>query len=294
MTDKEIDGLAKRIGAFFHNFKDYTFEEFDNTEEDVSARIEQLKYDLTDIEAIDNLIFDITDCDRNLNDSYREEANSLIKNLKNQQRFLEKKAAIRMVSDTGYEVKHAIHIGDKEIIFAEDKSAENGMCWFVGNYTSNDILGQYADCEVSDDYLEAMQEFNGRVAVQIESVKSEMEQSKTPCEVFTAEHCYPNDRSQSIDGKIVAIKADTFRPEYRRGDVQLILVSGGNGAKGNSRGNAVFCYHLNDGKHTRFERYHVQGEVKPEHLPKWAKDKAAEILAEKELPQKKPKDREER
>jgi hypothetical protein len=57
-------------------------------------------------------------------------------------------------------------------------------------------------------------------------------------------------------------------------------VGGGFGAGANSRGNAVFCHHLNNGKQTRFERYDIQGEVKPEHLPKWAKEKAAAIQAE--------------
>ena len=47
----------------------------------------------------------------------------------------------RMVGETGYEVKHAIHIGDKEILLAEDKNAENGVHWFVGDYSNNDIIG---------------------------------------------------------------------------------------------------------------------------------------------------------
>jgi len=41
-----------------------------------------------------------------------------------------------------------------------------------------------------------------------------------------------------------------------------VLVDGGNGSKANPIGRAVYCYHLNDGKHTRFERSDVQGEVR--------------------------------
>ena len=140
-----------------------------------------------------------------------------------------------------------------------------------------------------------MQEFTDRVGKQIEAMKSEINQTKTPCEVFTAEHCYPNDYSKSIDGKVVAIKAGILRPEYRRGEVQIVLVNGGNGARANAHGRAVFCYHLNDGKHTRFDRHDVRGEVKPEFIPKWAAEKVAEIQAEKASPpQRKAKDREER
>jgi hypothetical protein len=185
-------------------------------------------------------------------------------------------------------------VGEKEIVFAEDKDAENGLCWLVGNYTQNAILGQYADCIVSDDYLEAISEFTGRVNTQIETMRGEIAQSKETCELFIAGHCVPHDYGQNIDGKIVAIKAGALRPEYRRGKVQIVLVNGGNGSRANPNGRAVYCYHLNNGQRTRFERHDVQGEIKPEYVPQWAREKAAEIQAEKSAPQKNPKHREDR
>ena len=189
--------------------------------------------------------------------------------------------------DTDYEVKHAIRVGDKEILFAEDKKAENGMCFFVGDYSEKGgIIGEYTDCQVSDDYLEAMQEFTGRVSQQIEATRNAIKEIGLPHELFTAEHCFKNDYSQSIEGKVVAIKADTFRPEYRRGDVQLVLVKSGNGAKENPNGRAVYCYHLNNGKHTRFERYEVLGEVK--ELPAWAVERLAAVKAQIENDRKNP------
>ncbi len=45
----------------------------------------------------------------------------------------------------------------------------------------------------------------------------------------------------------------------------------------NARGSAVFCRNLYDGKDTRYERMDVLGEVKPERMPDWAKEKAAAI-----------------
>lgn len=266
----------------------------DSPAEDCIAEIEVY---LSDLSMVRETIKDIEEIADTFDDHevYVTDVKPLVKGLREIQEKLEAKERIRMVGETDYEVKHAIHVGNKEIVLAEDKTAENGMCWFVGDYTHNDIIGQYADCVACDDYLEAMQLFTGRVTTQIEAMKSEVEQSKTPCEVFTAEHCFPNDYSKSIDGKIVAIKAETLRPEYRRGDVQLVLINGGNGAKANPMGRAVYCYHLNDGEQTRFERYDVQGEVRPEFLPAWAKEKAAAIQAGKTTsPQKKPRDREDR
>jgi len=249
---------------------------------------QMVKETIKDIEEIADIFDD--------HEYYVDEVKPLLYCLREIQGEMEVQQSKRMVSDTNYEVKHAIHVGDKEILFAEDKEAENGMCWFVGDYTENGIIGQYADCQICDDYLEAMQKFTGRVDRQIEAVKSEVSKSELTHKVFTAEHCHRHDYGQSIDGKIVAIKAGILRPEYRRGEIQIVLVDGGAGARANPNGRAVFCYHLSDGKHTRFERHDVQGEVKPEFLPKWAKEKAAEIQAEKGAsnPQKKPKSREER
>jgi len=50
------------------------------------------------------------------------------------------------------------------------------------------------------------------------------------------------------------------------------------GANANARGSAVFCYHLNNGKHTRFERHEVLGVVK--ELPDWAKERLAAVKSQ--------------
>lgn len=218
---------------------------------------------------------------------YVSEVRPLVEGLQRIHKKLEAEQNRRMVSDTGYEVKQSFRVGTQEIIFAENKNAADGMCYFVGNYTENELLGQYANCIASDDYLEAVLDFSDRVSGQVEATKAEIAKIGLPTELFTAEHCYPNDYKQSIGGKIVALKADIFRPEYRRGDVQLILVDGGNGARANPSGRTIFCYHLNDGQRSRFYRQDVQGEVKPECLPLWAKEKADTIMAEQAISRQK-------
>lgn len=278
--NKEIDSIAQRLEDYFYHFKDYTMFDFDLSDEDRKNSIEQRKSDLTDIEAIDKIIFNVNDCNKNFDSSHQSEADALIKLLQEQRAFLVTRQDKRMVGDTDYEVKHAIHVGDKEILFAVDMNADKGLYYLVCNATRNELFEQFADGSGSGDYLEMMKEFIDRVGVQIETVRSEQEQINLPDTIFTAEHCFPNDYKQSIDGKVVAIRADIFRPEYRRGDNQLVLVAKGFGANANARGNAVFCYHLNNGKHTRFERHDVQGEVKPECMPDWAKKGLAAVKAQ--------------
>jgi len=267
--------------------------------EDIPAEdgIAEIEAYLSDPHMVRETIKDIEELTDTFDDHefYVTNVKPLLRGLREIESKLEAEQNRRMVGETNYEVKHAIHVGDKEIVFAEDKNAENGMNWFVGNYTSNDIIGQYADCQVSDDYIESMLEFSNRVGKQIVMMNNESDRSNPPHRVFTAEHCYPNDYGQSIDGKIVAIRAEVLRPEYRRGNAQLVLVGGGNGARANPNGRAVYCYHLNNGEHTRFERHDIQGEVRPEFLPVWAAEKAAEIQAEKAAsPQNNPKNKEAR
>jgi len=237
-------------------------------------------YDTT-VEEIEESLSIASDVDRMMKDiddvcysEYADTANPLLLALEKAKADLSR----RMVGDTGYEVKHAVHIGDKEIIFAVDMNADKGLHYLVCNATRNGLFEQFTDGSGSGDYLEMMKEFIDRLGGQIETVRSEQEQINLPGEIFTAEHCYPNDYRQSIDGKVVAIRADVFRPEYRRGDNQLVLVVGGFGANANARGSTVFCYHLNNGKHTRFERCEVLGVVK--ELPDWAKERLAAVNAQ--------------
>jgi hypothetical protein len=49
----------------------------------------------------------------------------------------------RMAGD--YEIRHAIHIGDKEIVFGENMKDPKGLFYFVGNYAHNDFYGSYEE-----------------------------------------------------------------------------------------------------------------------------------------------------
>ena len=102
-----------------------------------------------------------------------------------------------------------------------------------------------------------------------------------PLDVIEADMCTQNDYAKSIEGKIIAIRQEVLKPEYRNQASQLMLVTGGNGARGNARGTAVFCINLYTGEHSRYERMDVQGVVKPECIPEWALQKFTDIQKNK-------------
>lgn len=190
----------------------------------------------------------------------------------------------RMVSDTGYEVQQAMRIGGKEILLAENRSAEDGQWYLVSNYKEQGIFAEYSKAIITDDYLEAVEEFAQRIKEEAAAICAEQTVRNLPAVLYTAEHCLPHSFNECIEGQVVAVKAEVFSPEYRRGEYQLVWVTGGNGAKENARGSAVFCHHLNTGEHTRFERQDVLGAVRAEHLPSWAKESLIRLQEEKDKP----------
>lgn len=193
----------------------------------------------------------------------------------------------RMAGD--YEITAALRIGDKEIVIGENLTDEKKP-FMVSYCDRNELFAQYYDVLTSTDYTEIVKLYGERICSQAELVRESIERLDIPVSIITQKDCYPNDYSKSINGKVIAISPDALRNEYRRADRQLYLVKGGFGAEANSRGSAVFCKNIYDGKETRFERQDVLGEVKPDRLPDWAKE-AIRNLPEKEKP-KKHKDRE--
>ena len=195
-----------------------------------------------------------------------------------------------------YEIISAFHIGDKEVVFGLDNRSDKP--YFCALYEKEAVLcytrERYEDCYTGNDYIRMMELFAERIQAQCQKVRAEWEKVTVPRELITPDMCFPNDCRESIKGKVVAVKISMLRPEYQSADHQLIYVTGGNGAAANARGNACFCINLYTGEQTRWERFEVQGEVKPEHLPEWAKERLAVIQKEQAEKERKARAKEDR
>ncbi|WP_368293740.1 hypothetical protein [Dehalobacter sp. TBBPA1] len=187
-----------------------------------------------------------------------------------------------------YEIKHAITMGDREILFLQDE--KKSYPFMVCNCSRGNPLGvgQYFNAVVSEDYVEMMTEFTSRITAQIETVKAERAKISVPLEPFALEHCVPDDTGESIEDKVAIIRQECLRPEYRTVDKQLVLVTGGFGAQGKARGRAVYTVNLYSGKESRWNRGDILGIVKPECMPDWAKERLRQIEAERQVKHRKP------
>ena len=176
----------------------------------------------------------------------------------------------RMAGD--YEIIQAVHIGDREIVVGENQADEQGLPYLVAYYESNAILGRYYDAIGSDDFTEIMEIYGQRIMEQAQKTRVELSAPKVQGidnSPITAEGCTPISYDDDLNGKVIVIKPEVLRPEYRRATSQVKLCTGGFGAYPHSRGSAVFCTEIYTGRQSRFERRDVLGVLELEDQPKW-------------------------
>ena len=185
----------------------------------------------------------------------------------------------RMIEN--YEVRQSVILGDREIVFGIDKSAELPYlvcdCMDMGGFG----LLRYDNAVAGDDYLEQMKAFTGRIDRQIQQVRDERQQRGIDPAPLAQDYCILGGMERSLEGKVVVIKASSLRPEYATADHQLVLATGGNGCRPDARGRAVFCTNLYTGKQGRWERYDVLGVADMQKLPQWAQDAAKKLQQKK-------------
>lgn len=172
-----------------------------------------------------------------------------------------------------YEIIHAMHIGDQEIVVGENPAAAAGQMYMCAFCEQNEIFARYDEVLCSDDYAEIIGIYGQRVAEQAEKTRIELKGPKIQGIAnapITAAGCTPITSDDDLNGKVVVIRPDVLRREYRRATNQVALCDGGFGASPRSRGSACYCVNLYTGKTSRFERRDILGILQDDQIPKWA------------------------
>ena len=186
-----------------------------------------------------------------------------------------------------YEITHAIHIGDKEIVLGENTADTEGVPYMCAYCEANDIIASYYDSVGGEDYAEIVGIFGERIKEQAEITQEKLRQECMDGEqsiLVTEKDCTLITSEDDLNNQVVVIRADVLRPEYRSARYQLRLCTGGFGASPHSRGSACYCKDLVTGKNSRFERRDILGVMEPDELPRWALAGLAAIeQAEKKL-----------
>lgn len=170
-----------------------------------------------------------------------------------------------------YEIIHAMHIGDQEIVVGENPAATAGQIYMCAFCEENEIFARYDEVLCSDDYAEIIGIYGQRVAEQAEKTRIELKGLKIQgIAPITAAGCIPITSDDDLNGKVVVIRPDVLRREYRRATNQVVLCDGGFGASPRSQGSACYCVNLYTGKTSRFERRDILGILQDDQIPKWA------------------------
>lgn len=173
-----------------------------------------------------------------------------------------------------YTIIHSLHIGDREVVLGEDMENQDGQKFMCAFCTSNGLFARYDDVLASDDYPEVVKIYGQRIAEQAEKTRVELFTPKIqgiPNAPLTAKDCTPVSHDDDLNDKIIVIKPEVLRREYRMATRQIKLCTGGFGALPHSRGSACYCVDLYSGKESRFERMDVLGTLEPGQLPEWGR-----------------------
>ena len=174
-----------------------------------------------------------------------------------------------------YKITHQFRIGGRTLVLGhnpEDHETPYLVCY------QDFGLGfpRFTEAVGSDDYLEIVELFSQRLQQQIEAVKQQRAERNLPFTILTLEHCRRREPEESLEGKLVIVKANNISPEYRSADYQLGYALGGFGCKPGAGGRAVFFEELYSGERSRWDIGDILGIADLDKLPEWAKAKVAE------------------
>ena len=174
-----------------------------------------------------------------------------------------------------YKITHQFRIGGRTLVLGhnpEDHETPYLVCY------QDFGLGfpRFTEAVGSDDYLEIVELFSQRLQQQIEAVKQQRAERNLPFTILTLEHCRRREPEESLEGKLVIVKANNISPEYRSADYQLGYALGGFGCKPGAGGRAVFFEELYSGERSRWDVGDILGTADLDKLPEWAKTKVAE------------------
>ncbi len=183
-----------------------------------------------------------------------------------------------------YEIFQATGIGGEEIVMGESPNAKPKERYMCAYCTMNELFAQYSGVMVSDDYGEILELFSERVREATEKLREELSQPEREGiddQPVKNTGFIPIESEDDLKGKVIVIREDVLKREYRRATRQYQLCTGGFGASPNSRGSACFCTNIYSGKDWRFERQDVLGIVSEKQMPDWVKARLSRLEKER-------------
>lgn len=178
--------------------------------------------------------------------------------------------------------KEISEIGNETVILSvnlKSDARQPYLVYSIFNERTHDVL------EFSD-YIPAMREYHGRQSRLYGELEAErgrlLNLYGVDSTTLDSSHCLAESDRNDYTGKLIIVKSEELRHEYRYADTQLIICSHGNGARPDAIGTSVFGKELLSGESVCYGRHQIQGIADESKLPQWAKDKLALHREQKE------------
>jgi hypothetical protein len=175
---------------------------------------------------------------------------------------------------SGYTILQSVHLDDVELVLGENLDAD--FRYIVGEYINNGIVEGISSCMVSNDYLEMMDLYAGRMRTQLDKTMA----NRTGFAPITSDMYEPIKSSDELKGKVVVVDMNKLYRECQTPENMIYFATNGFGTHPNSRGSAVYVENLYTREKSRFERQDVIGIMPKEQVPYWAKDNLNSIVKE--------------
>jgi hypothetical protein len=181
----------------------------------------------------------------------------------------------------------SINLGGKTFTLAENKSKSETASFAVWQEHSMMGIGIISGIAATNDYCEAVGNYNERIGNALQELKIEREQRGYVDVEITSEHCIKSDKPQDYSHQYIVIKSEAMYPEYRSADYLVQYATHGNGCRPDAIGRSVFTKDLFDSRTYQFDRTNVLGIADIAKLPKeiWTKiEQHKQSLREAEKP----------
>ena len=115
----------------------------------------------------------------------------------------------------------------------------------------------------------------------VDELASDVRKMYAALGLFSGEHIMKSDEPQDYKGKLLIIRAEVLKEEFRTPENQLFLAENGFGCSPTASGRKVFGQFLSDGERAEFCRSDFLGIIADENIPDWAREKLSEISEQK-------------
>lgn len=119
----------------------------------------------------------------------------------------------------------------------------------------------------------------------VDGLASDVQKMYAKLNLFDSRHIAQSDEPQDYTDRLLVLRAEVLKEEFRTPENQLFLAKNGFGCDPNASGRKVFGQFLSDGEKTHFNRSDFVGIIADEHIPDWAREKLSELTAKQEQTQ---------